>query len=171
MAEEERAHELMDIATRYVPRAALRGLDAVSRRWIARQRHSNLEEMDAIARRLARPGAYFLSVNYEWGCTVAVAPSPTGCSARLVRTLDWGLPGLGKGVIAAKVAGTAGPFVTMTWPGHAGVLQAMAPGRFSASINQAPMRRLGGGVFVLDWAANRARVWGLSHQTAAHLLR
>lgn len=171
LAAEPQAHALFDASTRYVPRAALRGLDAVSRRWLARQRPSNLVEIDAIAQRLARPGAYFLSVNYEWGCTVAVGPSPDGRSATLARTLDWALPGLGRNVLAAKVAGASGPFVTLTWPGYAGVLQAMAPGRFSAALNQAPMRRLGGGAYALDWAVNRAKVWRLRHQTAAHLLR
>ncbi len=171
VAQEARAHALMDMATRYVPRAALRGLDAVSRRWLERHGNAHLDEIDAIARKLARPGAYFLSVNYEWGCTVAVGPSPDGRSARLLRTLDWSTPELGRNVIAANVAGAAGPFVSLTWPGYTGVLQAMAPGRFSAALNQAPMRRLGGGVFALDWAVNRARVWRMPHQTASHLLR
>jgi hypothetical protein len=37
--------------------------------------------------------------------------------------------------------GPAGEFYNVTWPGFVGVLTAMAPGRFGASINQAPMRR------------------------------
>ncbi|WP_422015172.1 hypothetical protein [Reyranella sp.] len=37
--------------------------------------------------------------------------------------------------------GSAGEFLNVTWPGFVGVLSAMAPGRFAASINQAPMRR------------------------------
>src|SRR6185503_10125388 len=88
-----------------------------------------LEEARAHAL-IGRPGAYFLSVNYEWGCTCRVAPSPEGKSARLVRVLDWVTEGLGRYVIAARVAGEAGPFVTLTWPGYTGVLQGMAPGRF-----------------------------------------
>ena len=91
-----------------------------------------LAEIDEIAARLGRPGGHFLSVNYEWGCTVGVGPSPDGRSARLTRTLDWFTPGLGRYVMAARVAGQAGHFVTLTWPGFVGVLQAMAPGRFSA---------------------------------------
>ena len=68
-------------------------LDAISRRWLAKQDSGYLPEIDAIARRLARPGAYFLSVNYEWGCTCKVGPSPDQKSARLVRVLDWLTPG------------------------------------------------------------------------------
>ena len=37
--------------------------------------------------------------------------------------------------------GAAGEFFNVTWPGYVGVLTALAPGRFGASINQAPMRR------------------------------
>ena len=58
----------------------------------------------------------------------------------------------------------------MTWPGYSGVLQVMAPGRFSASLNQAPMRNPTG-FYYLDWAANRRRVWQMPHPTPAHLLR
>ena len=46
----------------------------------------------------------------------------------------------------------------------------MAPGRFSAAINQPPMRKATG-LFYVDWAANRRRVWDMPHPTPAHLLR
>ena len=139
--EEARAHALIDDATGDLPPAALRVLDAISRRWLAKQDSGYLPEIDAIARRLARPGAYFLSVNYEWGCSCKVGPSPDQKSARLVRVLDWLMPGLGREVVAARVAGAAGPFTTLTWPGYTGLLQAMAPQRFSAALNQAPHAR------------------------------
>ncbi len=168
--EEARAHALLDAATRYVPRAALASLDKVSRRWLVKWSNAYLSEIDDVARRLARPGAYFLSVNYEWGCTCQVGPSPEHRSARLVRVLDWATPGLGRNIIAARVRGAAGPFVILTWPGYTGVLQAMAPGRFAAALNQAPMRRPTG-LYPLDWAANRARVWRMPHPMPAHLLR
>ena len=103
--ERARADALIDGATHGVPLSALRGLDVVSRRWLAKQDSVHLDEIDAIADRLGRPGAYFLSVNYEWGCTCRVAPSPEGTSARLVRVLDWVTYGLGRYVIAARVAG------------------------------------------------------------------
>lgn len=165
-----RAHALLDSATRVVPRAALASLDKVSRHWLVRWNNAHLGEIDRVAKLLARPGAYFLSVNYEWGCTCRVAASPDGRSARLVRVLDWGTEGLGRYVMAARVSGAAGPFVTLTWPGYTGVLQAMAPGRFSAALNQAPMRKAVG-YYYLDWVANRRRVWSMPHPTPAHVLR
>src|SRR5690606_8401445 len=55
VAEEARAHALLDQATRYVPNLALRCADAISRRWLAKSNNSHLEEIDAIAARLKRP--------------------------------------------------------------------------------------------------------------------
>ena len=170
VAHEARAHALLDLATGPLPSAALRQLDKVSRRWLAKWENAHLAEIDAIAARLARPGAYFFSVNYEWACTCRVAPSPGRKSARLVRVLDWRTPGLGRHVIAARVHGQSGSFVTLTWPGYTGVLTGMAPGRFSAALNQAPMRKAVG-FYVLDWAVSRRRVWTMPHPTPAHLLR
>ena len=171
VAEEARAHALIDHATRYVPNLALRCADAISRRWLAKWDNAHLDEISAIAARLGRPGAYFLSVNYEWGCTVGVKPCPNATTARLLRVLDWRTHGLGRCIVAANVRAPAGPYTTLTWPGYTGVLQAMAPGRFSAALNQAPMRKAGGGLLPLDWAANRVRVWRMPHPTPAHLLR
>lgn len=170
LAHEERAHALLDLATGPLPSAALRQLDKVSRRWLAKWKNAHLAEIDLIAERLGRPGAYFLSVNYEWACTCRVAPGPDRTSARLVRVLDWRAPGLGRYVIAARVESGRGPFVTLTWPGYTGVLTGMAPGRFSAALNQAPMRKAIG-FYMLDWAVSRRRVWTMPHPTPAHLLR
>lgn len=167
---EEHAHRLIDGATKGVPRRALKIADAVSRRWLVKSGNAHLDEIDAIAARLRRPGAYYLSVNYEWGCTVGVRPGEAG-TAELVRVLDWRTPGLGRHVIAAQVAGPAGPFMTLTWPGYTGVLQASAPARFAAAINQAPMARRGGGFYPLDWLANKVEVWRSRAITPAHLLR
>lgn len=166
-----RAHDLMDTATRGVPRSILKLLDRISRRWLAKCQNEHLEEIDEIARFLGRPGAYFLSVNYEWGCTTGVRPAPDGNGAQLVRVLDWRTQGLGRCVVAARVSARAGQFLTLTWPGYTGVLQAMAPGRFSAAINQAPMPRSGAGIYPLDWFANKVRVWNLRHETPSHVLR
>ncbi|MGQ0455568.1 MAG: hypothetical protein ACT4OU_00760 [Hyphomicrobium sp.] len=171
MRHKGRTHALLDIASRRYPKRLLVALDKVSRNWLARWNNAHLPEIDAIAQALDRPGAYFFSVNYEWGCTCRVAPSPDGQSARMTRVLDWLTPGLGANLVAARVTGApAGPFALLTWPGYTGVLQVMAPGRFSAALNQAPMRKAVG-LFYLDWAANRRRVWGMPHPTPAHLLR
>lgn len=166
----DRLHSLMDDATKAVPRAALRQLDKVSRRWLKKWDNANLAEIDAIVAVIDRPGAMFFSINYEWGCTCRVAPSPDGRTARLIRVLDWKTKGLGRNVVAARVAGKSGSYVALTWPGYTGVLTASAPGRFAAALNQAPMRKPVG-LFYLDWAVNRRRVWTMPHQMPAHLLR
>ncbi|MFA5955055.1 hypothetical protein [Hyphomicrobium sp.] len=167
----DRIHTLLDVATLHYPRRLLEGLDKVSRAWLVRSNNGYLPEIDAIADVLGRPGAYFFSINYEWGCTCRAAPSPDGGSARLIRVLDWKTPGLGANFVCAKVDGaTAGRFAVLTWPGYTGVLQVMAPGRFSAALNQAPMRDPTG-LFYVDWAVNRRRVWTMPYPTPAHLLR
>ncbi len=166
----DRAHDLLDLATRRVPDSLLRQLDRVSRAWLVRWENAHLSEIDAVAQKLDRPGSYFFSVNYEWGCTCRVAPAPDGETARLVRVLDWRTSGLGRNILAAKVDAKAGYFTTLTWPGYTGVLSANAPGRFSAALNQAPMRK-SSGFLAFDWAANRHRVWNMPHPTPSHLLR
>lgn len=166
----DRAHGLLDLATARVPATALRQLDRVSRAWLVKWNNAHLAEIDAVATALDRPGAYFFSVNYEWGCTCGVAPSPDGASARLIRVLDWKTPGLGRNIVAARVEAPAGRYVTLTWPGYTGVLTAVAAGRFAVALNQAPMRKAIG-FYYLDWAANRRRVWSMPHPTPAHVLR
>ena len=55
-----------------------------------------------------------------------------------LRTLDWSFPGLGKNtVVYHMVNAPAGDFYNISFPGYVGVLTAVAPGRFSASINYA----------------------------------
>ena len=166
----DRAHALLNLATARVPATALRQLDRVSRAWLVKWNNAHLPEIDAVAETLDRPGAYFFSVNYEWGCTCRVAPSPDRAGAQLIRVLDWKTPGLGRNVVAARVQAPAGRYVTLTWPGYTGVLTALAPGRFAVALNQAPMRKAFGSYY-LDWAANRRRVWSMPHPTPAHVLR
>lgn len=166
-----KAHALLDVASARYPVRLLASLDKVSRAWLKRWDNAHLAEIDTIASVLDRPGAYFFSVNYEWGCTCRVAPAPDRASARLIRVLDWMTPGLGRNIVAARVTGApAGPFVLLTWPGYSGVLQTMAPGRFAAALNQAPMRNPSG-MFYVDWAVNKRRVWTMPHPTPGHLLR
>ncbi len=161
---------LMASATHRVPRTALKAADAISRRWLAKWDYPYLAEIDEVARAVGKPGAYFLSVNYEWGCTSGAKPSPDGLSARLVRVLDWRTPGLGRNIVAAKIRGHKGTWVSLTWPGYTGALQAMAPKRFSAALNQAPMANPVG-FLAADWAVSKFHVWRQSHLTPAHLLR
>jgi hypothetical protein len=165
-----RVHALLDAGAGRVPNAAIRAADAVSRGWLQRHRAPLLSEIERVSQIVGRPGAYFLNVSYEWGCSCRAAPSPDGRSARLLRALDWPDPGLGRYVIAVRVASPAGRWVTLTWPGYVGVLQAVAPGRFAAALNQAPLEGPTG-VFAFDWLAERGQIWRRPHPPASHLLR
>lgn len=169
-AELARAHALLDVGSRRFPQFAVQIADSISRRWLARWHPPYLAEIDRIAARIGRPGAYFLNVSYEWGCTSRAGQPAADAPPILMRVLDWPDPGLGRYVIAARVAGKQGRWLSMTWPGYTGVLQGVAPGRFAAALNQGPMETPVG-IYALDWLANRGRVWRTPHLTAAHLLR
>jgi hypothetical protein len=101
-----------------------------------------------------RPGIWLLHGAYAFGCTALADDGPDGPVLR--RTLDWPFPGLGTLVEIVQQRGPAGDFLNVTWPGFAGVLTAVAPGRFAASINQAPMRRrtTAGWLLWLDYVLN-----------------
>ena len=147
--------------------------DRISRRWLDRTANPYRHEVAAIAESLGRPGGYVLNLSYEWACTTMAAPAPDGEGMRLLRTLDWDFVGLGRYVCVVRQAGPAGAFLNVTWPGYAGVLTAMAPGRFAAALNQAPMRRRLGGrlpVFV-DMALNPMHMLGSGGLPPSHLLR
>jgi hypothetical protein len=151
--------------------AAARPGDLVSRRWLARQGSPYLPEIDAVARGIGRPGVYLLNAIYEWACSTSAGPDPAGEGNRMIRILDWGLPGIGRYVVVGRHESPAGPWFNVTWPGYAGVLTAMAPGRFSAAINQAP-RRAATGHRLTDEVASRIRMLrGRNGSPAAHLLR
>jgi len=52
--------------------------------------------------------------------------------------MDWAIEELGPLSIEIEFIGRRGRFTTMSWPGYIGVLQGVAKGRFSATINFAP---------------------------------
>jgi len=168
--EPRRVHALLDAGSGRFPEIAVGLADRLSRRWLKRHDAQSLDEIDRIAARVGRPGAYFLNVSYEWGCTCRVAPASDGGSARLLRVLDWPDLGLGRYITAVRVASPVGRWLTLTWPGYTGVLQAVAPGRFAAALNQAPMDAATG-VFPIDWLIARAQIWRRPYAPAAHLLR
>ena len=66
----------------------------------------------------------------------AIPSSGAGCGAPA-----WPFPGLSGLVEVVHRQTSAGPYLNVTWPGFVGVLTAVAPGRFAASINQTPMRQ------------------------------
>jgi hypothetical protein len=152
-----------------LPRVARLG-DAVSRRWLERHRNPYRTEIDEIARRLGRPGVYLLNCVYEWACSTSVGPDPCGTGSRMIRVLDWGMPGIGRYLVVARHETAAGGYFAAAWPGYAGVLTGMAPGRFAAALNQAPRQHLTG-VPLVDGVAARLRMLHQGGLPPAHLLR
>lgn len=169
-AERERALALLAAGRGRFPAWLLRSGEGVSAAWLARSRTPYLAELHALAAALPGPGALLLNTSYEWACTGAVGPAPAGQANRLLRVLDWPFDGLGRHVVAARLNAPAGPWVNLTWPGFVGTIQGLAPGRFAAALNQAPMARLGG-PRSLDWAISRWQVWRKPAMPPAHLLR
>jgi hypothetical protein len=152
-------------------RLVARVTDPLSRAWLERHRNPYLDEIRAVARRLDVAGVYFLNVVYEWACSTSAAPAPDGVGMRLIRVLDWGLRGTGRYGVIARHESDAGAFFNATWPGYAGVITAMAPGRFAAAINQAPgPHELG--ITLVDELVQRWRMLrGRAALPASHLLR
>ena len=99
-----RGYDLLEMATARTPRPVLGLLDHLSRRWLVRNGSRYLAELDALAVLSRAPGLYYLNVHYEWGCTTAIKPTLEGHSARLLRTLDWNVAGIGRFVVAARIA-------------------------------------------------------------------
>jgi hypothetical protein len=152
-------------------RGIVRPLDRISAAWLRRTPSPFVDEIARIADIAGRPGVWFVNASYEWGCTtgIDVEPLPT-----LRRTLDWPFPGLGRHVEVALQDGGAGPYANVTWPGAVGVLTALAPGRFAAAINQAPLYRRTQAMALLpaDFLLNAGATWRLNgHWPVAHLLR
>jgi len=137
-----RALALRDTCLDWFPRLSrplLPLLDHYAKQWLMRSRSPYVEEISAIATALGFPGIWFLNGSYQWCCTSLAREEDA--APWLVRTLDWPFPGLGRYVEIARMRGPAGEFFNVTWPGYVGVLTALAPGRFAAAINQAPLRR------------------------------
>ncbi len=169
------AQAQIDDAERRFTRPGVRLADRLSRRWLAASASTLKDEIADVAAEVGRPGAFLLNISYEWGCTAGVAPDPHGSGMRLLRTLDWPFHGLGRGLMAARMEGPAGPWLNLTWAGFAGVLTALCPGRFAVAFNQPPMhaRRFAGLELPmpLDWALNRLAMARRHAEPPAHLLR
>jgi hypothetical protein len=166
--------ELRDACFSIVPgslRTIARPLDRISAAWLRRTPSPYVDEIAGIASLAGRPGIWFVNASYEWGCTTRVDTEPTPF---LRRTLDWPFPGLGRYVEVALQDGGAGLYANVTWPGAVGVLTAVAPGRFAAAINQAPMFRRSNSKALLpiDFVLNGVETWRRTQcWPPAHLLR
>ncbi len=145
-----------------LPRAAhplVPSFDRISQHWLARSRSPYVHEIASIAAGLDVSGVWLLNASMQWGCT-SRASADNGMPW-LLRTLDWPFHGLGHHTELAHMSGAAGDFVSVTWPGYVGVLTAMAPGRFAAALNQAPMwrRTTHRWLRICDFALNARHVW------------
>jgi len=161
---------VLDAGQAHYGAAAIAIGDRLSRRWLRRNDNPYLAEIDALAALAGDAGAHLLNMSYEWTCTTSAAPDPAGDGARLLRTLDWPLNGLGRNVVVARMKGEAGVYDNVTWPGFSGIATASAPGRFAAAINQPPMRKWTSSCW-FDWGVNRIRLWRRRALPPVHLLR
>lgn len=143
--------------------------DALSRAWARRIDSPYNDAVGQVDGAMRRPGAFLLNHSYEWGCTTGVVADPDLGGPTLLRVLDWPFDGLGRALVASRCEGPSGSYVSLTWPGFAGVLTASAPGRFSAAINQPPLpTRLGK---IVGWPTARFRVSRSTAIPPTHLLR
>jgi hypothetical protein len=176
-AELRRAHAraLREDCLTVFPRAVtpfLPALDGAARRWLTRSCSPYVPEIAQIAAALGFPGVWLLNGSYQWACT-SLACEEDGVPW-LARTLDWPFPGLGRHADVVRTKGHAGDYFSITWPGYAGVLTAMAPCRFAACINQAPMwrRTRHPWLRIYDLAANALQTWvNIRHIPPDQLLR
>ena len=155
-------------SSRLAARAILPATDRISRHWLERSKNPYVSEIAGFADFLKQDGIYTLNVCFEWGCTSGAFVTPEGVTLR--RSLDWLFPRLGEFLVVTRQQGPAGDFLNVTWPGMSGVYQGLAPGRFAAAINQAPMRRHGN-LGILDWLRNRIETEKSTALSPAHLLR
>ena len=169
-AQRDKALELLQNAQKRYPLLVLKLGDKQSRRWLKKNVSNHLAELDQIFEVIKQPGVFLLNISYEWGCTCQVRNDKENKTPRLIRVLDWPDAGLGENIIAIKIKQDIGNWTSLTWPGYTGTLQAVAKGRFSAAINQAPMD-LPTGFIQLDWMINRLRAWNTNFLPPSHLLR
>jgi hypothetical protein len=169
-----RARALRDECLTSMPppvRSLLPAVDAITRRWLARSASPYVADIEAIAAALGFPGIWFLNGTYEWGCTALARDQDGG--PWLARTLDWPFHGLGRHLEVARMRGPAGEFFNVGWPGYAGTLTALAPGRFAIAVNQAPLRRRTRRPWLraVDVVLNALGTWRVEFCPPAHLLR
>lgn len=142
--------------------------DRATKLWLEKNANPYLGEIAWIDSTLRVPGVFTFNTCLEWGCTTGVWQDKDGLVLR--RVMDWPFPTLGENIIVAHQSGPAGAFFNLTWPGFCGVFQALAPGRFAAAVNQAPMRRLKAGL-AGDWVTGRLIAGYAKALPPTHLLR
>ena len=172
---------IVDAAVRHYTAAGVSLGDAISRRWLARNGSPYAAEVDAVARVIGRRGAHLLNASFEWACTTGAAPDGAG-GMTMFRVLDWPFDGLGRTLTVLRQRGPAGDWLNLGWPGFAGCITGLAPGRFAAAINQPPLPETRAGAaarargwhrpaFVADWLAERPGTWRTDAPPPSYLLR
>lgn len=128
------------------------------------------EDVDVWAKGIGVPrrDIIFANLQYEicqaFGCTSLAYNLPDGRGVAHVRNMDWPLIGCGPITCLMNYHGKCGPFTTVGWPCYIGVLSAMAPGRFSATINQAPQPRFPSlSIFKEAWPSSMALRWNFEN--------
>ncbi|NEP77074.1 MAG: hypothetical protein F6K39_02160 [Okeania sp. SIO3B3] len=147
----------------------LRVGDWFSHRWLGKADFPYADELRKLAGSVDEAGVLFLNLSYEWGCTTGVAHDEKG-NPVLLRTLDWPLKGLGEQLVCARFSGPAGDYLSLTYPGFLGAHTVLAPGRFAAALNQAPLPHRGA-TMVGDWFLSRLATGRSCHCPATFLLR
>jgi len=168
-AARERVEVLLATARRTYTPPLLRLADTLCARWLARNTTPYGDEVRHVAAALDGPGGLALNLSHQWACTAAAVPDRRRGGVTLLRTLDWPMTGLGTALVVARLRGPAGAVLAVTWPGYAGVLTGMAPGRFAVALNQAPIS--GPGLRPWRWLGDRRRVWRDTAPPPDHLLR
>jgi hypothetical protein len=169
-AAEDRLEALFAAAEAHYGRRFIAVADTIVRRWGRRNSTPYRGEIRAFASRLSVPGGWFLNVGSSFTGITGIQADPDTGAMQMLRVLDHPLSGLGRGLVAAWQQGPSGPYLSLTWPGFAGVVTGIAGGRFAAAFNQAPLpnRRLG---YWGDWTASRLGIWRSREMPPTHLLR
>ncbi len=159
----KRARALRDACLDIFPRAAMPLMPMLDRasRALARALALALCAGDRADRRRC-------SISRACGCSMR----PINGAARRARSKRTACPGscarsIGRSPVSAVTprwricAALAAISISVTWPGYVGALTAMAPWRFAACVNQAPMRRRTAHRWLrpYDFAVNAVAIW------------
>ena len=165
----KRLRALHDLASRKLTAKGLGFAENLCRKWASKAQVPYRLELDGVSQALnGEPGTYVINLGFEMACTTAYCPDEEG-GQRLLHTMDWKLDNLGRMMVAARRHAPAGLWVNITWPGYIGCLQGVAPGRFAAAINHAPINGKGPGF--LAWPMSKMKWYGQKGIPPALLLR
>ncbi len=168
MAERTQYTAMLHKLRHIMPAWLLRMLDKIGRRWLTKNNSPYGAEIAALAA-VHATGIYTINTLFEWCCTTYVFPNADTQQPQMRRVLDWALP-IGEFVHTANYDTPHGSYTDINWAGNAGVINAVAPGRFAIAINQAPVDARSG-IMLLDWLLQRYHTWRSTALPPSHLLR